>query len=642
MIKVTLNGKKYKVDRGTRISDLVQNRTCIAALVDDQPRDLNYQINDAVTIETIDFSQDIGKQIYWHSASHIMAMAVKELFPNAKLAIGPAINQGFYYDFDTNTPFSPDDLKKIEEKMYEIVKKNVPFEKITMKKTAVQEFFNRREEFYKLELLKDIKDEEISLYRNNEFVDLCRGPHVPSTGYIKAFRLLSVAGAYWRGDIKQPMLSRIYGIAFPDLRMLNDYIKKIEEAKQRDHRKLGSELELFSIFEEAGPGLIFWQPKGALIKRLIENYWIEEHENAGYQLVSTPHIARGHLWHQSGHYDYYRENMFILPVENEEYILKPMNCPGHILIFKSKVRSYRDLPLKLAELGQVYRNELSGTLQGLLRVRGITIDDGHIFCQPGQIKQEIIAVLDLTLKILRKFGFDDFKIDLSVRDPKQPQKYLGEDKEWERAEQALVSALQSKNLKYTREEGEAVFYGPKIDIKLLDALGRQWQATTIQFDFNLPKRFKIEYRDKDGQHKEVVAIHRAILGSLERFIGCLIEHYKGAFPMWLAPVQVAVMPITNKQNKYGQSVYSRCLRRKLRAILNNQSEKINYRIREAEINKIPYILVVGKREADKHTVSVRKHGKGDLGVMNIKQFFDLLKKEQGGDNQESTKSKSSN
>jgi len=632
MIKVVLNGKKYKVEKGDRIADIVHDKKCFAALVNDVPTDLSSQLTDPGSIETIDFTHDKGSEIFWHSAAHIMAMAVKELFPEVKLAIGPAIEQGFYYDFDTKKPFSPEDLDKIEQKMHEIVKRDVPFEKIKMKKSAVQEFFNRRQEQYKLDLLTDIEDEEINLYRNNEFVDLCRGPHVPSTGYIKAFKLLTVAGAYWRGDVNQPMLSRIYGIAFPDTKRLNDYINKIEEAKQRDHRKLGSELELFSLFEEAGPGLVFWHPKGALVKRLIEEYWMQEHTNAGYHLVSTPHIARSHLWHQSGHYDFYRENMFIIPTENEEYILKPMNCPGHILIFKSKIRSYRDLPLKFAELGQVYRNELSGTLQGLLRVRSITIDDGHIFCQPDQIEEEIVKVLELTIKMLNKFGFEDFRISLSVRDPDHPKKYLGSDEEWERAEQGLISALQSKDLSYTREEGEAVFYGPKIDIKLLDALGREWQATTIQFDFNLPKRFKIEYRDRDGHDKEVVAIHRAILGSLERFIGCLIEHYKGAFPFWFAPVQIAVMPITNKQNRYAQRVYDRCIHRNLRSELNVQSEKINARIRDAEVNKIPYILVVGKREVTKKTVSVRKRGKGDLGEMNMKQFFDMVKKEQGGAN----------
>ncbi|HEC79126.1 MAG TPA: threonine--tRNA ligase [candidate division WOR-3 bacterium] len=632
MIKVRLNKKNKKVAKGTPIKELVKNKDVIAALVNGELQDLAAEITEECRIELLDFSSEQGKKIYWHSASHIMAMAVKTLFPDAKLAIGPAIDQGFYYDFETKTPFSPEILGEIEKKMAEIIKQDIPFERIIMKKEAILEFFNRRNESYKVELVKEIEDEEISLYRNGDFVDLCRGPHVPSTGYIRAFKLLSIAGAYWRGDVNQPMLSRIYGIAFPSREELNDFLNKLEEAKKRDHRKLGAELELFSIFEQAGAGLIYWHPKGAVVKRVIEDYWINEHIAAGYQLVSTPHIARGHLWHQSGHYDYYRENMFVLPVDKEEYILKPMNCPGHILIYKSKLRSYKELPIKFAELGQVYRNELSGTLHGLLRVRGITIDDAHIFCQPEQIEDELVKVLELSLKILRKFGFEKFDVELSVRDPKSKKKYLGTDKEWERAENGLISALKRVGIPYKKQEGEAVFYGPKIDIKLLDALGRRWQATTIQFDFNLPKRFHIEYMDKDGQHKEVVAIHRAIYGSLERFMGCLIEHYKGAFPLWLAPIQVSVMPITNKQNKYAEKIYKKCERRKLRVELNEKSDKINYRIREAELQKIPYILVVGKKEVENNTISVRKRGEGNLGEMNLKEFFNLIKKEIGGAN----------
>jgi threonyl-tRNA synthetase len=631
MVMVSIKNKKHKVEQGTPIHDLVTHKNVIAARLNGELCDLSRKITSDCEIELIDFSSDIGKSIYWHSTSHIMAMAVKELFPKAKYAIGPSIEQGFYYDFDVETPFSPDDLIKIEKKMTEITSKNMPFERITLKKQEVIEFFTGKNEDYKIALAKDIPDSEISLYRNDDFIDLCRGPHVPSTGYIKAFKLLSVAGAYWKGAVDQPMLSRIYGISFPDKNELKDYLKHLEEAKERDHRKLGAELELFSIFEEAGSGLVYWHPKGALLKRLIEEYWIKEHIAAGYQIVSTPHIARGHLWHQSGHYDFYREHMFILPMENEEYILKPMNCPGHILIYKSKVRSYKDLPFKLAELGQVYRNELSGTLHGLLRVRGITIDDGHIFCQPDQIEDEIGNVLDLTLKILKKFGFDHYKIDLSVRDPEKKAKYLGTDKDWDRAEQGLINALKKKHLDYNKEEGEAVFYGPKIDIKLLDALGREWQATTIQFDFNLPNRFKIEYMDKDGKHKEVVAIHRAIYGSIERFIGCLIEHYKGAFPFWLAPVQISVMSITDKQKKYAARILKRLLSKGLRAEMNDKSEKINYRIREAEIQKIPYIIIVGKREVQNKTISIRKHGKGDIGVMSYKDFTKIIKKEQGGE-----------
>jgi threonyl-tRNA synthetase len=639
MVQVMLKTKKFKVDKGSPICNLVKDNKTIAARLNGELCDLSREITSDCELDFIDFSSDIGKKIYWHSASHVMAMAVKSLFPKAKYAIGPAIEQGFYYDFDVENPFSPEDLEKIEKKIGEIIAKDIPFERITMKKEAVIEFFTRRKEDYKVELIKEIPDSEVSLYRNDDFIDLCRGPHVPSTGYIKSFKLLSVAGAYWRGAIDQPMLSRIYGIAFPDKKDLKIYLKKLEEAKQRDHRKLGAELQLFSIFEEAGSGLVYWQPKGALVKRLVEEYWMQEHIKAGYQIVSTPHIARGHLWHQSGHYDFYREHMFILPMENEEYILKPMNCPGHILVYKSKVRSYKDLPFKLAELGQVYRNELSGTLHGLLRVRGITIDDGHIFCQPEQIEDEICKVLDLTLKMLKKYGFEHYQIDLSVRDPEAKAKYLGSNKEWVRAEQGLANALKKKNLDYKKVEGEAVFYGPKIDIKLLDALGREWQATTIQFDFNLPKRFKIEYMDKDGKHKEVVAIHRAIYGSIERFIGCLIEHYKGAFPFWLSPVQVAVMPITNKQTKYADRILKRLLRRNLRAEINDKSEKINYKIREAEVQKIPYIIIVGKREVENNTISVRKHGKGDIGVMKLKDFIGIIKEELGGDDQTSSKSK---
>lgn len=629
MLKVRLNGKEIEVKEGITLAELVDKHV-LAARVNGVLSDLSAEISGDSDVEPIDFSTDLGKEIYWHSASHLMAMAVKQLYPDAKLAIGPAIDKGFYYDFDTKEPFSPEILKKIEKKMAEIIKKNIPFERIVISKEEAMKLFKQKNETYKLELIQEIPDNEISLYRNADFIDLCRGPHVLSTGYIQAFKLLSTAGAYWRGDVDNPMLSRIYGIAFPQKDKLDTHLEMLEEAKQRDHRKLGTELELFAIFEEAGAGLVHWYPKGALIKRLIEEYWVKEHIAEGYQLVSTPHIARGHLWHQSGHYGYYREHMFILPLEHEEYVLKPMNCPGHILIFKSKVRSYRDLPLKFAELGTVYRKELSGTLHGLLRVRGLTIDDGHVFCQPEQIEDEIVKVLRLTLRMLGKFGFHDFNIDLSVRDPQNKKKYLGSDEEWERAERALAAALKRLDLSYKREEGEAVFYGPKIDIKLLDALGREWQATTIQFDFNLPKRFQIKYMDRDGQHKEIVAIHRAIYGSLERFIGCLIEHYKGAFPLWLAPVQAVVMPITNENDAYAEEILKTCQEQGLRAELNQRSEKIGYRIRDAEVKKVPYILIVGKKEAQNKTVAVRKHGKGDLGEMSLEDFFNMVRKEQGG------------
>jgi threonyl-tRNA synthetase len=427
------------------------------------------------------------------------------------------------------------------------------------------------------------------------------------------------------------MLSRIYGISFTSQEQLKIYLRRLEEAQKRDHRKLGSELELFSIFEEAGAGLVFWHPKGTIIRRLIEEYWIKQHLKNGYELITTPHIARSNLWHISGHYDYYRDKMFTLPIENEEYVLKPMNCPGHILIYKSKVRSYKELPIKYAELATVYRNELSGTLHGLLRVRGFTQDDAHIFCRSDQIEDEVVKILQLTLTIFKKFGFEDFQVNLSVRDPKNKEKFMGSDEEWEKAENGLISALKKVNLKYNVQSGEAVFYGPKIDIHILDAIGRAWQATTVQFDFNLPKRFNIEYMDAKGQHKEVIVIHRALYGSLERFIGTLIEHYAGAFPLWLAPVQVVVMPITDKESTYAKDVYQRCLKHGMRIELNSKSMKINYRIREAEVKKIPYILVIGQREVEKKTVSVRKRGRGDLGEMKLKDFFNLCDSEQGGE-----------
>ena len=627
-----MSDKIIEIEAGKRIIDLIDDKKYFAARINGELRDITAEITKDSELTLIDFSTEEGKKIYWHSSSHVMAMAVKQLFPDAKLAIGPAIDQGFYYDFDKKEPFSPDDLAKIERKMKQIIDQDIPFERIVMKNKEVLDFFEKRHESYKVQLIKEIEDEDVSFYRNGNFADLCRGPHVPSTGHIHAFRLLSLAGAYWRGDVNEAMLQRVYGISFPTEDELKDYLKKIEEAKKRDHRKLGTELELFSVFEEAGAGLVHWHPKGATLRRIIEEYWIKEHLAADYELNITPHIARGRLWHISGHYDFYRDNMYALPVENEEYILKPMNCPGHILIYKSKVRSYRELPLKYAELGTVYRNELSGTLHGLLRVRGLTIDDAHIFCQPEQIEDELTKALELAQKMLNKFGFHEFRVELSVRDPKDKEKYMGSDEEWERAEKGLTAALKRVGLEYKRMEGEAVFYGPKIDVKLLDALGRPWQASTIQFDFNLPRRFDIEYMDRDGKHKQVVVIHRAIYGSLERFIGCLIEHYAGSFPLWLAPVQVVVMPITDKEDRYAQQIVKRCKKQGLRVELNNKSEKINYRIREVEVSKVPYMLILGQREVVDKMVSVRKHKEGNLGQMKLKEFFSLMESEQGGEN----------
>ena len=632
MVKVKLDGKIIEAQPGIKVADLIRNKHAFAVRINSELKDLSSPINENCSLEVVDFSSETGKKVYWHSSSHIMAIAVKMLFPETKLAIGPAIDEGFYYDFDPKKPFSPEDLVKIEEKMKEIIEKDLPFERTVMKREVVVEFFSRRNETYKIELAKEIPDNEISLYHTGDFVDLCLGPHIPKTGMIGAFKLLSVAGAYWHGDSTQPMLSRIYGISFPSEVELKEYLKKQEEAARRDHRRLGAELELYSIFEETGAGLVVWHPKGNIIKRIVEEYWFKKHDEAEYEIVSTPHIARSHLWHQSGHYDYYRNKMYTLPVENEEYVLKPMNCPGHILIYKSKVRSYKELPFRLAELGTVYRHELSGTLHGLLRVRGFTIDDAHIFCAPEQINSELVKVIELAQHMLKKFGFDKYEVELSVWDPQDKGKYLGSEEAWARAESGLVAALEKLGLPYKRIVGEAAFYGPKVDIKILDALGRPWQATTIQFDFNLPKRFDIKYMDRDGSHKEVVVIHRAIYGSIERFIGTLIEHYGGAFPLWLAPIQVVVMPITDKEAKYAREIGDKCTKKGLRVELNGKSEKINYRIREAEVQKIPYILVIGQRENQSKTVSVRKRGRGNIGEMKLKDFFSLIEPEQGGEN----------
>ncbi len=616
-----------EVKKGQKLLDVVPDKTILIASIDGHLVDLATVLEKDAAVKFYNFDSEEGRGVLWHSTAHVMAQAVKKLFPAAKLAIGPAISEGFYYDFEMEKPFTPEDLNRIEEEMTNIIKADYPFLRIIKKKDEAVEFFNKQKEPYKVELLNEIQDEGISLYQDGDFIDLCRGPHIPDTGRIGAFKLLSVAGAYWRGVETNRMLSRIYGISFPAKEQLDEYLSRLEEAKKRDHRHLGAELDLFSIYEEAGAGLAFWHPKGMVLKRIIEDYWYKMHAAEGYLFVSSPHIARARLWHISGHYDYYRENMYPLDIEKEEYFLKPMNCPGHILIYKSKIHSYRDLPLKLAELGTVYRQERSGVLHGLLRVRGFTIDDAHIFCTPEQINDEIAMVIELAQKILKKFGFDRYQIELSVWDPQEKNKFLGSDVDWERAEASLVAALNKLGLPYKRMVGEAAFYGPKVDIKILDALGRPWQATTVQFDFNAPKRFNIRYMDKDGSHREVVIIHRAILGSVERFIGTLIEHYGGSFPFWLAPVQAIVLTITEKEVPYAEKIFNELISAGLRTELDIKNDKINYKIREAEVQKIPYMLIVGEREVVNDEVSVRRQKKGDLGRFKLNDFLSLFKSE---------------
>ncbi len=624
--------KVFECPNRTKISDLIsqipelKDKT-LAVRSNGQLLDLSSEISQDSNLVPIGFDSPEGKSIFWHSSSHLMAQAVKKLFPDTKLGIGPAIEQGFYYDFDVEKPFSEEDLQTIEAKMKELVKADIPINHRFLTREETLKMFKHRNENYKLEIISEIQDEKISLYEQDDFTDLCLGPHVPKTGMIKAFKLLSVAGAYWKGDEHNKMLQRIYGIAFPTQEELDAYLAKIEEAKRRDHRKLGTSLELISIQEDAGAGLVFWHPKGATLRRIIEDYWKEVHIKNGYQLVITPHIFRGKLWHTSGHYDFYLDNMFTLPVEKEEYVLKPMNCPGHILIYKSKIHSYRDLPVRYAELGTVYRNERSGTLHGALRVRGITQDDAHIFCTPDQMVNEIFSIIKLSMEILRTFGFNQFAIDLSVRDPDHREKYMGEDAAWDMAENSLVSALKRAELDYHRALGEATFYGPKIDIKLFDSLGREWQCPTIQFDFNLAHRFSIYYMGVDGNHHPAFLVHRTILGALERFVGILIEHYAGALPVWLSPYQAILLTVTDQQNSYTEKIANILTEHGIRITSNLANEKINYKIAEAERNKIPYMLIIGKREEANNTVSLRKKGKGDLGSMTIENIIKQIEED---------------
>ena len=554
-----------------------------------------------------------------------MAAAVKSLWPDVKLAIGPSIDDGFYYDFDKPEPFAPEDLEKIESRMHEIVKQGLDFKKEDLSKKDAVALFEKLGEAYKVELIKAIPDETVSIYKTgDEFTDLCRGPHVGSTSDIKAFKLLSIAGAYWHGIETNPMLQRIYGTAFENEAELKKYLEFLEEAKKRDHRKLGKELELFDIYhDEAGAGLVFYQPKGAILRNILETYEKEEHLKRGYQMVITPHILKGELWKTSGHAAYYRENMYFFEIDEQEYAVKPMNCPGHILIYKSKIRSYRDLPLRLFELGTVYRHEKSGVLHGLLRVRSFTQDDAHIFCTPDQVKDEIKGVVDFVFDTMNLFGFKDLKIEISTR----PAKSIGTDEDWQRATSALKESLDEKKLSYDINEGDGAFYGPKIDIKLRDAIGRYWQCATIQCDFALPQNFDLNYVANDGKYCRPVMLHRVIFGSLERFIGTLIEHYAGNFPLWLAPEQVLIIPIKDDILNFAKEVEGALKAKLVRASIDMSSDTLNKRIRNAELKKVPYVLVLGAREAAARSVSVRSKAKGDLGVMGVDIFVEKATKE---------------
>ncbi len=598
----------------------VEKREVVAARFNGRLLDLTHPLQESGKLEFVSVDEPEGLHIYWHSTAHIMAHAVKQLFPEAHFGVGPPIEHGFYYDIDVDRPFTPDDLSAIESKMQEIIDADNPFVRQELSREEALKLFKERGEVYKVELLEGL-EEPPSIYREGDFVDLCTGPHVPSTGYIRYFKLLSTSAAYWRGDENRPILQRIYGISFPRKEQLEEYLQRLEEAKRRDHRRLGRELDLFSIDEEVGPGLVLWHPKGGMVRHLIESFWREEHLKGGYEFVYTPHIARLGLWERSGHLDFFRENMFPpMDVDEVPYQLKPMNCPFHLRIYKSKTRSYRDLPIRWAELGTVYRYERSGVLHGLLRVRGFTQDDAHIFCRPDQLQSEVVRVLDFTVNMLGAFGFKDYDVYLSTR----PEHYVGTLENWELATEALKKALEIRQLSYDIDPGEGVFYGPKIDIKIRDVLGRSWQCSTIQVDFNEPERFDISYMGEDGQQHRPIMIHRALLGSLERFLGVLIEQYAGAFPTWLAPVQVVVIPITDAQLEPAREVARNCEEAGLRVWVDDRAERMNYKVRDAETQKIPYMLIIGKREIEQDVVAVRQRRVGDLGTMKLEAFLDKI------------------
>ena len=561
-------------------------------------------------------------EIYRHSTSHLMAAAVCSLFPGTHLGIGPAVGDGFFYDFDRPTNFTEDDLPKIEAKMRELALRDLEYQPSIVAKEEAVGLFSGKGEDLKVELIEDRAGQQLSCYRLGDLVDFCLGPHVYSTGLIHpdSFRVMSLAGSHWKGDESNRRLQRIYGTAFLTPDELQAHLTQLEEARKRDHRKLGRELDLFSVSEEAGPGLIFWHPKGTRVRLVVEDFLRQVLLDRGYEFVTTPHIARGALWKTSGHYDYYRANMYVFDIEDEEFVIKPMNCPGHIQIYKSAMRSYRDLPIRFAEFGTVYRHEKSGVLHGMLRVRGFTQDDAHIFCTREQVYKEIADLLDLVLFVMQAFAFDKYQVELSVRDESRKQDYAGTEEDWQMAESALVEAMTAKGMAWKRMEGEAVFYGPKIDVKLIDAIGRPWQLSTVQFDFTLPKRFDLAYIGPDGQPHQPVMLHRALLGSVERFMGVLIEHFAGAFPVWLAPVQATVIPIAERHQPYAGQLFDRLARAGLRVELDDRNEKMGYKIREAQARKVPFMLVVGDKEAQSGQVSVRSRSEGDMGAQSVESF----------------------
>ena len=611
--------------KGTNLLEYAKKnklKDVVAAKIDGKLVDLNTTLEDDKDVEFVSINSEEGLEILRHSAAHIMAQAVEHVFGKAKFGVGPAIENGFYYDIDVGRTITEEDLKKIEKEMKKIVGANYRFERRELPKEEAVKIFKEKGDEYKVEILNDINEETVSLYQQGDFLDLCRGPHIPSTGYLKHFKLLSVAGAYFKGDEKRPMLQRIYGAAFSTREDLDKYLKFLEEVKKRDHRKLGKQLDLFSINDEVGPGLIIWHPKGAMLRYLIEEFERKEHLKRGYEFVKGPEILRTELWKKSGHYDHYRENMYFTEIDGQSFGIKPMNCLGHIQVYKSRKRSYKELPKRYFELGVVHRHEKSGVLHGLLRVREFTQDDAHIFCRPDQLNDEIIGVLDFVQDVMGIFNFD-YELEISTR----PENSIGSDEQWELATNALINALENTGRKYDINEGDGAFYGPKIDVKLKDAIGRKWQCATIQCDFTLPERFNLTYIDEDGKEKQPVMVHRVILGSIERFIAILIENYEGNFPLWIAPVQARVIPVSIKHENYAKKVYEELKEKGFRVELEERNETLGKKIRFAEVDKIPYTLIVGDKEVESNTVSVRKHKEGDLGCMDIDSLVNRLNQE---------------
>jgi len=632
-VDVTLyEGESISLPEGTTVGEALskllsnkQRKRTVGARIDDILVDFSTPLIENATLTPVQIGSAEAFDILRHSTAHVMALAVREIFgSDIKIAIGPSIENGFYYDFQKSDAFTPEDFEKIEAKMEELIRQALPFTRTEINSSEAIDRFNIEGEKYKVELIRDLDTTTVSLYQVGEFTDLCRGPHLPNTSFIRAFKLLRVAGAYWRGDEKNDVLQRIYGTSFFDKKELKKHLNALEEAKKRDHRKLGKELELFTIKEDIGAGLILWQPKGAQLRRLVEDYWKDEHYRHDYDLLYTPHIARQDLWKTSGHLDFYSENMYSsMDIDGVDYQLKPMNCPFHIGVYNNRKRSYRELPIRWCELGTVYRYERAGALHGLLRVRGFTQDDAHIFCRADQLEDEIFNILELNLLILKTFGFDQYDIYLSTR----PEKYVGSDEKWELATESLKLALEKKDLKYVIDPGEGVFYGPKIDIKIKDQLGRSWQCSTIQVDFNLPERFELAYTGSDNSEHQPIMIHRALMGSLERFIGVLIEHYAGVFPLWFAPVQARILNITDDQAEYCEAVFMQLRKAGVRIEKDLRNEKLNYKIREAQVGKIPYMLIVGDKEKENGTVTVRLRDGKNLPPMAVSEFAEKVARE---------------